>query len=107
VGLRPARFDELKEIRALSEKSSSGILTVVGIGLFILAVSVIGVAADFMFDLKLDMDGLLLISVCLLMALVSAAMLFFLARAQGWLGKGKPATPAAPVAGGTPAAAQK
>lgn len=86
----------------MSEKSSSGILTVVGVGLFILAVSVIGVAADFLFDLKLDMDGLLLISVCLLMALVSAAMLFFLAKAQGWLG-GKNKSAAA----STPAAAQK
>ena len=85
----------------MSENSSSGILTVVGVGLFILAVSVIGVVADFLFDLKLDMDGLLLISVCLLMALVSAAMLFFLAKAQGWLGKSK--SPAAT----TPAAAQK
>jgi len=91
----------------LAEKSSFGILEVVGIGLFILVVSVIGIAADFMFDLKLDMDGLLLISVCLLMALVSAAMLFFLAKAQGWLGKDKSATPAAPASGGTTAAAQK
>jgi hypothetical protein len=84
----------------LSEKSSSGIPTVIGVGLFILAISVIGVVADFMFDLKLDMDGLLLISVCLMMALVSAAMLFFLAKDQGWLGgKNKSAT--------APAAAQK
>jgi hypothetical protein len=82
----------------LSEKSSSGILTVVGVGLFILGVSVIGVVADFLFDLKLDMDGLLLISVCLLMALVSAAMLFFLAKDQGWLGKKKSAAAAAPAA---------
>ena len=91
----------------MAEKSGFGILEVVGIGLFILVVSVIGIAADFLFDLKLDMDGLLLISVCLLMALVSAAMLFFLAKAQGWLGKGKSAAPAAPAAGGTPATAQK
>lgn len=82
----------------MSEKSSSGILTVVGIGLFILGISVIGVVADFLFDLKLDMDGLLLISVCLLMALVSAAMLFFLAKAQGWLGKSKSAAAAVPAA---------
>ena len=91
----------------MAEKSGFGILEVFGIGLFILVVSVIGIAADFLFDLKLDMDGLLLISVCLLMALVSAAMLFFLAKAQGWLGKGKSATPTAPAAGGTPATAQK
>lgn len=91
----------------MAEKSGFGILEVVGIGLFLLVVSVIGIAADFIFDLKLDMDGLLLISVCLLMALVSAAMLFFLAKGQGWLGKGKPSTPAAPSAGGTTAAAQK
>jgi hypothetical protein len=82
----------------VSEKSSSGILTVVGVGLFILGVSVIGVVADFLFDLKLDMDGLLLISVCLLMALVSAAMLFFLAKSMGWLGKTKSAPAAAPAA---------
>jgi hypothetical protein len=88
----------------VAEKSGFGILEVVGIGLFILVVSVIGVAADFLFDLRLDMDGLLLISVCLMMALVSAAMLFLLAKDQGWLGKGKSE---APTAGGTPAAAQK
>jgi hypothetical protein len=92
----------------LSDKSKFGILEVVGIGLVILVLSLIGVAADFMLDLKLDMDGLLLISVCLLMALVSAAMLFFLAKEQGWLRKAKSAsTPAAPAAGGTPPAAQK
>ena len=82
----------------MSEKSSFGILEVVCIGLFILGISVIGVVADFLFDLKLDMDGLLLISVCLLMALVSAAMLFFLAKDQGWLGKNKSAAAAAPAA---------
>jgi hypothetical protein len=80
-------------------------MEVVGVGLFLLVLSLIGVAADFMYDLKLDMDGLLLISVCLMMALVSAAMLFFLAKAQGWLGKSKSAPPAAPAA--APAAAQK
>ncbi len=82
----------------MSEKSSFGILEVLGIGLFILVISVIGVVADFLFDLKLDMDGLLLISVCLLMALVSAAMLFFLAKDQGWLGKSKSAAATAPAA---------
>jgi hypothetical protein len=87
-----------KEASALAEKSGFGILEVVSIGLFILVVSVIGVVADFMFDLKLDMDGLLLISICLLMALVSAAMLFFLAKAQGWFGRNKSAAVAAPAA---------
>jgi hypothetical protein len=79
----------------VSENSSFGILEVVGIGLVLLVLSLIGVAADFIFDLKLDMDGLLLIAVCLMMALVSAAMLFFLAKDQGWFGKGKSAPPAA------------
>ena len=91
----------------MAEKSGFGILEVLGIGLFLLVISIIGIAADFMFDLKLDMDGLLLISVCLLMAIVSAAMLFFLAKAQGWLGKGKSPKPATPAAGGTPPAVQK
>jgi hypothetical protein len=81
-------------------------MEVVGVGLFLLVLSLIGVAADFMYDLKLDMDGLLLISVCLMMALVSAAMLFFLAKGQGWLGKPKSAAPAPPAAA-APAAAQK
>jgi hypothetical protein len=72
-----------------------------------LILSLIGVAADFIFDLKLDMDGLLLISVCLMMALVTAAMLFFLAKDQGWLGKNKSADSAKPAAGGTQTAAQK
>jgi hypothetical protein len=88
----------------VAEKSGFGILEVALIGLVMLGLSVIGVIADFLFDLKLDMDGLLLISVCLMMALVSAAMLFLLAKDQGWLGKGKSA---APAAGGASAAAQK
>jgi hypothetical protein len=82
----------------LAEKSGFGILEVAGIGVAILIVSVAGVAADFIFDLKLDMDGLLLISVGLMMALVSAAMLFFLAKDQGWLGKSKSTDSAAPAA---------
>ena len=90
----------------MAEKSGFGIMEVVGVGLVLLVLSLIGVTADFMYDLKLDMDGLLLISVCLMMALVSAAMLFFLAKDQGWLGKGKAAAPAAPAAA-APAAAQK
>jgi hypothetical protein len=81
----------------LSEKSSFGIVEVVLIGLSMLVISIIGVAADFI-DLKLDMDGLLLISICLLMALVSAAMLFFLAKTQGWFGKNKSAAAAVPAA---------
>ncbi len=93
----------------MAEKSGFGILEVVGIGLVMLVLSLIGVVADFMFDLKLDMDGLLLISVCLMMALVSAAMLFSLAKDQGWLGKDKSANIATPVstAAGPQAAAQK
>jgi len=82
-------------------------MEVLGIGVAMLVVSVIGVAADFIFDLKLDMDGLLLISVGLLMALVSAAMLFFLAKDQGWFGKDKSADSAAPAVGSSQAAAAK
>jgi len=91
----------------LAEKSGFGILEVVAIGLILLILSLIGVAADFIFDLKLDMDGLLLISVCLMMALVSAAMLFFLAKDQGWLRRNKSAGTATPADTAAPAAAQK
>jgi hypothetical protein len=82
-------------------------MEVLGIGLVMLILSLIGVAADFIFDLKLDMDGLLLISVCLMMALVSAAMLFFLAKDQGWIAKQKSAVTTAPATPAAPAAAQK
>jgi hypothetical protein len=90
----------------LADQSKFGLMEVLGIGLVTLILSLVGVAADFIFDLKLDMDGLLLISVCLMMALVSAAMLFFLAKDSGWLGKPKTKTPA-PAASSAPAAAQK
>jgi hypothetical protein len=91
----------------LADETKFGIVEVLGIGLVMLVLSLIGVAADFMFDLKLDMDGLLLISVCLMMALVSAAMLFYLAKGQGWIGKEKSASVSAPATSSAPAAGPK
>jgi hypothetical protein len=91
----------------LADETKFGIMEVLGIGLVMLILSLIGVAADFVFDLKLDMDGLLLISVCLMMALVSAAMLFSLAKDQGWIGRQKSVPASAPATSAAPAASSK
>lgn len=56
-----------------------------------LFLSFAGIISDFLAGLKLDMDGLLLLSVSLMMALVFAVMLFVLARQEGWLGGHKSA----------------
>jgi hypothetical protein len=63
-----------------------GILGVIAVGLIMLLLSFAGIISDFLAGLKLDMDGLLLLSVSLMMALIFAAMLFFLIKQSGLLG---------------------
>ena len=64
----------------------------------LIVLSVLGIAGGLARDLFGNIDGLLILSVCLLMLLVSALLLFGLAREQGWIGKHKqepgPAGPA-------------
>jgi hypothetical protein len=78
----------------------NGILGVLAVGLIMLLLSFAGIISDFLAGLKLDMDGLLLISVSLTMALVFAAMIFFLLKQEGWLGGHKAAESAPPAAAG-------
>jgi hypothetical protein len=75
-----------------------GILGVVAVGFIMLLLSFAGIISDFLAGLKLDMDGLLLISVSLTMALVFAAMLVWLAKQEGWLGRRKSAEQTAAAA---------
>ncbi|HEV3219388.1 MAG TPA: hypothetical protein VGZ48_06425 [Candidatus Acidoferrales bacterium] len=94
----------------MANEERLGVLEVIGVALVFILLSVAGLAATFYTGILKNIDGLLLISICLMMALVFTAMLLAFARAQGWVGRGKsaeptptPATPPAP----TPAAAGK
>jgi hypothetical protein len=75
-----------------------GILGVVVVGLVMLVLSLAGVASDFLTGIALNIDGLLLLAVSLLVALIFLAMLFFLAKTEGWLGKPKDANASAQAA---------
>jgi hypothetical protein len=76
-----------------------GILGVVVVGLVMLVLSLAGVASDFLTGIALNIDGLLLLAVSLMVALLFLAMLFFLAKTEGWFGKPKEASaPSAPAA---------
>jgi hypothetical protein len=61
--------------------------------------SILGIVGGLSRRLFGGLDGLLMLSVCLMMALIAAILLFVLAKEHGWLGKGKQeevtATPAA------------
>lgn len=81
-----------------------GFLEVIGVALVFILLSAAGLAATFYTGILKNIDGLLLVSICLLMALVFTAMLVAFARSQGWIGRGKSAgSPSAPA----PAAAAK
>lgn len=62
-----------------------GVLSLVGICLLVVVLSVAGLASDFLTRLGLDLDGLLLILVCLLMGLLFSIMLLVIVREQGWI----------------------
>jgi len=72
-----------------------GLLGVAAVAVVLILFSCAGIISDFLADLKLDMDGLLLIACSLMTALIFVAMLFVLAKQEGWLGKHKPADTAA------------
>jgi hypothetical protein len=61
--------------------------------------SIFGIVGGLSRRLFGGLDGLLMLAVCLMMALIAALLLFVLAKGQGWLGKHKaedgPAIPAA------------
>jgi hypothetical protein len=88
----------------MANEEKLGVLEVIGVALVFLILSAAGLAATFYTGILKNIDGLLLVSICLMMALVFTAMLVAFARSQGWIGRGKSAEPAtAPAA---PAAAK-
>jgi hypothetical protein len=79
----------------MANEERLGFLEVIGVALVFIVLSAAGVAATFFTGILKNIDGLLLVSVCLMMALVFTAMLVAFARAQGWIGHGKSAEPPA------------
>lgn len=53
----------------------------------LVGLSLLGLAGAFLTRLLGNIDGLLLLSICLMTALIFAFLLFDLAKQQGWLGK--------------------
>jgi len=81
-----------------------GILGVVAIALITLLISFAGLISDFVLGLARDIDGLLLLSVSLMTALIFAAMLYVVAKQAGWIGANKSAAGVAPSSGDSKAA---
>ncbi len=61
----------------------------------VLVLSVLGIVAGVSRDLLGNLDGILLLGICLMMALIAAILLLLLAKEQGWLGKHKQEEPSA------------
>ena len=64
-----------------------------------IVLSVLGILAGFSRDLFGNLDGILILGICLMMLLVAVLLFFGLAKEQGWIGKhqdsdGSGATPA-------------
>jgi hypothetical protein len=56
----------------------------------VVVLSILGLVAGVSRDLLGNMDGILMMGVCLMMALIFAILLLVLLKQQGWLGKHKP-----------------
>jgi hypothetical protein len=56
----------------------------------IIVLSILGVVGGLSTRLIGSLDGLLMLAVCLMMALIFILLLFVLAKEQGWLGKRGP-----------------
>ena len=54
-----------------------------------IVLSLLGIVGGLSRGLLGNMDGILLLGICLMIALISALLLFILAKEQGWLGKHK------------------
>ena len=52
-----------------------------------IVLSLLGIVGGFSRDLFGNMDGILILGICLMMALIAAILLLVLAKEQGWLGK--------------------
>jgi len=67
----------------------------------IVVLSVLGIVGGLSAKLVGTLDGLLMLAVCLMVALIFGLLLVVLAREQGWLGKRRQdGGPASPVAAG-------
>jgi hypothetical protein len=64
-----------------------GVSGVVVVGITLLALSIVGIVANFTTGLNLNIDGLLLLGVSLMMAAIFAGILLMLAKQWGWIGK--------------------
>jgi uncharacterized RDD family membrane protein YckC len=53
----------------------------------VVVLSILGIVAGFSKDLFGNMDGILILGICLMMALIFAILLFVLLKDEGWLGK--------------------
>ena len=54
-----------------------------------IVLSILGIVGGVTKSLFGSLDGLLLLAVCLMMVLISALLLFGVAKQQGWIGKNK------------------
>ena len=54
-----------------------------------IVLSLLGIVGGLSRGLLGNMDGILLLGICLMIALISALLLFILAKEQGWIGKHK------------------
>jgi hypothetical protein len=55
-----------------------------------LVLSILGIVGSLSARLKGNLDGLLMLAVCLMTALIFAILMFVLAKERGWLGKRDP-----------------
>lgn len=62
-----------------------GILGLLGVCLFVILLSVAGLASDFVTHLLGNIDGLLLFAICLMMAGLFALMLLMIFKEEGWI----------------------
>jgi hypothetical protein len=69
----------------LTMSTQRGIWTLLGICLFVILLSVAGLASDFLTHLLSNIDGLLLFAVCALMGGLFSLMLVLMAKEEGWL----------------------
>ncbi|MBZ5661999.1 MAG: hypothetical protein LAO08_16485 [Acidobacteriia bacterium] len=68
----------------------------------VFVLSLLGIVGGFSKGLFGNMDGILILGICLMMALIAAILLLVLAKEQGWLGKKSNGE----SSGSTPAAAK-
>ncbi len=60
-------------------------LILAAICLLLIALSVAGIVETFLEKIELNIDGILLLAVCLMMGGLFSLMLFLIARQQGWI----------------------